>query len=739
MLAAGALVASLFAVGASPAAAIDEDSKPDRRATSTACVGEAVADHGFTDLGSLEAAVPNINCLAYYGITVGRTADTFDPNSNVARRHMALFLYRAAGLMGVDLMGGDMMADFGDISELGEDMQGAIVALARNGILAGRGDMAFEPFADITRAEMAVALVSLLDHTPGAPVHKNKAGLFILGADADTAKLPDDNFADAYSTQSQPVNNAISAAYELGITSGVGDGTMFSPGGTIPRRDMATFIIRALGHSNVRPAGVTAQNVKGTITVSVRDADFAPVANQPVDAFRVATADMSLAFSSAGACTGRVHSVDAGAKCAIDNANPVTRTNGNVQLANIASGDVGKGQTVWVWHGDVGDKFTAGDDAFELSVPPYDTTSAAASAAVSTDLPDGISKARFGATVTVTVQLKDGAAGAGDDAGPGNLGGDDGLEYTVRIDKRAKADGTDPVAGDTAFFTDTLMVKVADDGSATFTLDATDSNPNAMNNRVRVDYRVSGNDFSSDTPAGPNLDPAEAETWFVIFSDEASVVPAAGVSVEVAPFQDAPAAGAKAGAAATVTVTDQFGKPVKDVGIVLTSSKTAESEVSTEPRFTGPDGKVRIGYTYTGAASVETITATYTPPGDNPTAVTGTALAYWVTAWEKDDTNGGNEDAIAVLNADLDANQVVVGSTEPESVNYDSGDFFTVNGDPSSMAAFEEQLGKVLEAKQKAEAGGGNFGGALTLAWVSYDHEDSSDIASFTLIATLPS
>ena len=43
---------------------------------------------------------------------------------------------------------------------------------------------------------------------------------------------------------------------------------------------MATFIARALGHSNVRPAGVTAQNVKGTITVSVRGADFAPVANQ---------------------------------------------------------------------------------------------------------------------------------------------------------------------------------------------------------------------------------------------------------------------------------------------------------------------------------------------------------------------------------------------------------------------------------------------------------------------------
>ena len=112
-------------------------------------------------MGTLDVAARNINCLAYYGISAGRTADTFDPNANVTRSEMALFLYAAAGLMGVDLMGGDMMVDYGDISELGENRQNAITALARNGIMSGRGDMAFEPGADITRAEMAVALVTL--------------------------------------------------------------------------------------------------------------------------------------------------------------------------------------------------------------------------------------------------------------------------------------------------------------------------------------------------------------------------------------------------------------------------------------------------------------------------------------------------------------------------------------------------------------------------------------------------
>ena len=740
LLAVSALVASLFAVGASPAAAIDEDSKPDHKATFTACLGEAVADQGFTDLGTLEAAVPNINCLAYYGITVGRTADTFDPNSNVTRRHMALFLHRAAKLMGVDLMGGDMSADFGDISELGEDMQSAITALARNGILAGRGDMAFEPFADITRAEMAVALVAMLDHTPGVGLSKGTAGaiqgLYVFGATPGTGDLPNDHFADARRTQPVHIDNAISAAYELGITSGVGGGTMFDPGGTIPRRDMATFIIRALGHSNVRPAGLTAQNDNGTITVSVRDADFAPVANQAVEALRVAAGDESLAFKDNGTCTSRVVHVDGATKCLIDAADPVTRTDGNVRLVALGADDVGKGATVWVWQGDIGDRFTDGDDAFELEVPK--PTAAAAdpvSAAISDSLPDGISKARFGATVTVTVQLKAAAAGAGDDAGRGNVGGDDGVEYTVVITKRATADGTDPADSATASSVDTLKVKVADDGSATFTLSARDASANTVGNRVRVEYTVSGGDFSGATPVGPNLDPAEEQDGFVIFSDEASV--ATSVSVEVAPYQDAPGANNKAGSAATVTVTDQFGKPVKDAGVTLDSNVDA-SEFSTSPRFTGSDGKVRIGYTYTGGAAVEVVTASHTPARGS--ALTGTASAFWVAAWETDDTNNGAQAAAEVLNADLGANEVIIetGTNEPGSVSYDSGDFFTVNGDPSSIAAFEEQLDKVLKAKQKATVGGGTFGGALTLAWRSYDHEDSSDIASFTLVATLP-
>ena len=259
LLAAGALVASLLAVGAAPAGAAEiragEDNQAEQSAKpgSSACVGEAADDHGFTDLGSLDAAVANINCLAYYGITAGKTADTFDPDTNVTRGQMALFLYAAAAKAGVDLMGGDMSADFGDIAELGENRQNAIKALARNGIMSGSGDTAFEPHADITRAEMAVALVNLTRHT--APDRFVQSGidegkLVVDGAAITSSAL--DWFADARATVPEAVDTAISYAYELGITSGYPDAT-FGPNDGVPRRNMATFIMNALAHSNLRP------------------------------------------------------------------------------------------------------------------------------------------------------------------------------------------------------------------------------------------------------------------------------------------------------------------------------------------------------------------------------------------------------------------------------------------------------------------------------------------------------
>ena len=705
VLAAGAMVASLLAVGATPAAAIDEDSKPDHPATATACLGAALADHGFTDLGGLEAAVADINCLAYYGITTGRTADTFDPSSNVTRSQMALFLSRTADVMGVDLSEGDMDADFGDIAELGEDRQSAIAALARNGILADRGDMAFDPGGHITRAEMAVALVNLVDKVSDNVSRNKETGL--IGFGAAGATVPNDRFDDAYASVSAPVNNAISVAYELGITTGTGDGTTFNPSGTVPRRNMASFIVRSLAHSNARPEGLTAQVADGTITVSVRDADFAPVVNQTVDAFKTAAAFESKAFKGDGTCSSRTTLVDGATKCEVDGADPLTLSDGNIALAQQDAEQIGKGLTVWIWAGDVGDKYGASTDAYELSVVPGDTPAPAADASkLSNDVAMGASRVHYGTTVTVTIQL----TGGDDDenAGPG----DQKIAYQVV---------TEVFAGDTPSGTantlDTQDVEIGDDGSATFTVIVNDPDPRAgQANSNAVRYTVTGTTFEPD----PNI-------VTIVYSDDAPVV--AAVSVAVSPFQSAPGANTRTGSAATVTVGDQFGRPFKGAGIVMTSDNSS-SVVPTKARITGGNGQVRIGYSYTGGASDEVLTATYTPVAGD--AVTGTATAFWVTSTQAELLQAAN-----VLSADMDDNQVVVdppgGDVDPTSVNYDGNDFFTVDGTPSSIESFEEALGKALAAKAAAVAAG-DTPDPLTLAWQSYVYDDPSDIASFTLV-----
>ena len=155
VLAAGALVASLLAVGTGPAAAIEIDDsnvpKQNRKTNFSACVGDALADNGFTDVAMDSTHYDAISCIAYYGITVGKTADTYAPGDDVSRSQMVLFMERAASLTGADAE--DVLDEF--------DADGE---------------------GPVTRAEMAVMLVKLL-----------------ASADSNVVQLdPDDDLAVTY-------------------------------------------------------------------------------------------------------------------------------------------------------------------------------------------------------------------------------------------------------------------------------------------------------------------------------------------------------------------------------------------------------------------------------------------------------------------------------------------------------------------------------------------------------------
>ena len=148
---------------------------------------------------------------------------------------------------------------------------------------------------------------------------------------------------------SPPTINAIYTAFELGITTGYSDGT-FKPDRSVSRQEMASFIMRAMAHTNLRPAGLSGQRSGNatdgyTIQISMRDADFATVSNVPVDVF--STGWPEAAFDADGACVvypfERVTDVQPSvAPCAIDAGDRVTDSDGNTEFerdANGAGGD----------------------------------------------------------------------------------------------------------------------------------------------------------------------------------------------------------------------------------------------------------------------------------------------------------------------------------------------------------------------------------------------------------------
>ena len=468
----------------------------------------------------------------------------------------------------------------------------------------------------------------------------------------------------------------------------------------------------------------------------------------------------------------------------------MTLSDGNIDLAQIPSGTIGEGLTVWVWVGEVGDKLGSGTDTFELSVLPGTAPDPDAdSATVKSDLAKGASRAHYGAAVTFTVQLqgtddKGTVAGADDEKVNVGLKGDAKVEYTLVIQTFA---GEVDVDGDivggandgqdaTANTRSTQTLKVGADGSATFTLNHSDPDAENRGNTNTARYMLIGGQAETAPAIG-----------VIVFADAAPVV--SGLSIDAGAYQPAPGpAPASAGNAVTVTVVDQYGDPFRGARVTLTSGLAGSSlntdsveanggDADTDPdglsRITGRNGSVRIGYGRSGTAAVESLRATwdgfrpavagvdangdgdFTDDGDTaavaevgtkgiaapgaecqtPEDVCADGMVFWVDATE----DAGDDTAYNVLNADLEGGEVIVDTDDdaqtviPTSVNFDSNDFFTVDGTPSSMADFVTALGKAM-ARDAELVAAGEDAGTLTLAWSSYIFDDPSDIASFTLV-----
>ena len=302
----------------------------------TACLGAAQRPFGFEDVAGWFSE-NDINCIGYYGITLGRTATRFAPLEVVSRWQMALFLFRATGPAGVTLPAAEDQG-FTDIQGLSEEAMRAANMMAQLGVMPGSGGK-FDPQGKISRAAMALMLDAFL-------------GLVTVGEGgvARDSVQPDPVLFDDIGGLSEANQLAIRRMFEMGVTRGTST-TAFQPGKSVTRGQMAQFIARTLTHTIARPVGVSIQTDPSTrdgdqveVVVSVRDEDFRPVAGTPVDLFTAR--DRNSAFTDDGACVAaQVAKVGGGRTCAIDGSDRTTGPTGDLRVKTTRA----VGTTIWAW------------------------------------------------------------------------------------------------------------------------------------------------------------------------------------------------------------------------------------------------------------------------------------------------------------------------------------------------------------------------------------------------------
>ena len=696
VLAAGALVASLLAAGAAPAAAVTD--RADRTTRLSACVGDASADHMFVDVSQGHVFRDAINCVAYYGITQG-TGDgtTYSPSQDVTRAEMALFIARAAKAAGADL-GGTGSARFNDIDGTWQEAQDAINRLASNGMIPSGG--AFRPDDAITRAEMATFLVGLL--VESAPnVTQDSSGAILLGV-SGSRSMADDRFPDTDDPE-------IAAIYELGVTRGasaaeVQDPTRapldlnYEPDGTVDRGQMAAFITRALAHTSVRPAGVTAQFDGADVIVSVRDQTFRPVSDAAVDVFWTIADRADSALMADGTCSlMEVTRADLSSfPCEIDDTDPVTGNDGDATVEVIGLRRVpAGGAAVWAWTGQDGDTVAAGTDPYRLDVAEGADVGFASETLVTTSF--NARKVRIGGSVLYTMQLRDivGKVSTG-------VNGTDPARWSLSVQTQGE---TDPEV-------QTLVSDGA--GTATFTIGLAARPASVASGDVTVTYTLIPEDNAPTAAVSANGQGAASGT--LTFSDAAPSIAAGDATVFIETRAYVHVQDGFASNSATVTVLDQYGNPFPGAEAALASTGlTGTVILDTGASPVDGRGFRRFAYQYRGQGG-ETETLSVSHGVDSVSSSGVTATVYWTA-------DAGPAGSGSVLAGDVRRRQIVADDSGPVLLVYDDNDRFNLSGSPTSMAVFEAVL---AEALRRTSPG-------LSLSWSNYRPGSDRRVTEYSL------
>jgi hypothetical protein len=103
-----------------------------------------------------------VEWAAETGIGSGYGGDTFGAGDSITREQIAVFMYRYAGFIGLDLTGSADLNTFPDAEETSQWATGAMEWAIGTGLINGRDDGTLDPSGNATRAETAVIIFRFL-------------------------------------------------------------------------------------------------------------------------------------------------------------------------------------------------------------------------------------------------------------------------------------------------------------------------------------------------------------------------------------------------------------------------------------------------------------------------------------------------------------------------------------------------------------------------------------------------
>lgn len=118
---------------------------------------------GFGDVDPAAWYAEAIAAAHEAGIIIGRSADQFDPNAMLTRQEMAVMVLRAYEVMGGSRAASGASQPAADQALVSVWAQEAVVTATALGLVQGRNDGTFDPFATATRAETVQMIAGLVN------------------------------------------------------------------------------------------------------------------------------------------------------------------------------------------------------------------------------------------------------------------------------------------------------------------------------------------------------------------------------------------------------------------------------------------------------------------------------------------------------------------------------------------------------------------------------------------------